>query len=103
MNKTKVMISGECQKQMQKTTRWPRGVCDGGIGSNSIQCTSRQKWVNKKCSDVKATTSKVTKSFICRGRLNPVTTNQFRSLKCRYWYEWKSDKFCYLGDMFSVD
>jgi len=25
MNKTKVMISGECQKVRQKAVRWPRG------------------------------------------------------------------------------
>jgi len=37
MNKTKVMISGECQKPMQKTARWPCGVCGRGVGSNSIQ------------------------------------------------------------------
>jgi len=40
MNKTKVMISGGCQKPMQKAARWPCGVCGGGVGSNSIQCTS---------------------------------------------------------------
>ena len=27
MNKTKVMISGERQKQVRKAVRWPRGVC----------------------------------------------------------------------------
>jgi len=26
MNKTKVMISGECQKVTQKAVRWPCGV-----------------------------------------------------------------------------
>jgi len=49
MNKTKVMISGECQKPMQKAARWPCGVCGRGVDSNSIQCTSCQKWVHKKC------------------------------------------------------
>jgi len=34
MNKTKVMISGECRKQMQKATRWPCGVCGRGVGTN---------------------------------------------------------------------
>ena len=38
MNKAKVMISGEPQKVMQKTVRWPCGV--SGVGNNSIQCTS---------------------------------------------------------------
>jgi len=50
MNKTKVMISGEHQKPVQKTARWPCGVCGRGVGNNSIQCTGCHKWVHKKCS-----------------------------------------------------
>jgi len=69
MNKTKVMISGERQKVRQKVVRWPCGVCSKGVGSNSLQCNSCQKWVHKKCS-----MSKVAKSFICSGCLNPVTS-----------------------------
>jgi len=41
MNKTKVMISGECQKLMQKAATCPCGVCDRGVGSK--ECTSCQK------------------------------------------------------------
>jgi len=48
MNKTKVMISAECHKPVQKAARWPCGVCGRGVGSNSIQCTSCHKWVHKK-------------------------------------------------------
>ena len=44
MNKTKVMISGERQKPVQKAARCPCGVCGRGVGSNSIQCTSCHKW-----------------------------------------------------------
>ena len=73
MNKTKVMISGECQMVRQKDVRWPCGVCSKGVGSNSIQCTSCQKWVHKKHSGIKGSMSKVAKSFICEGCLNPVT------------------------------
>jgi len=57
-NKTKVMISGERQKIMQKAARQPCGFCHRGVGSNSIQCTSCQKWVHKKCSDIKDSMSK---------------------------------------------
>ena len=74
MNKTKVMISGEHQKVRQKAVRRPCGVCSKGVGSNSLQCTSCQKWVHKKCSGIKGSMSKVVKSFICRGCLNPVTS-----------------------------
>ena len=41
-NKTKVMISGEEQKVMQKVARWPCGVSGTGIGNNSIQYTRCQ-------------------------------------------------------------
>jgi len=43
MNKTKVMISGQRQKQVQKAVRWPCGVCGRGVGNNSIQCISCEK------------------------------------------------------------
>jgi len=56
MNKTKVMISGECQKRVQKAASWPCGVCGGGVGSNSIQCTTCQKWVHNKCSGINGST-----------------------------------------------
>ena len=72
MNKTKVMISGERQKPVQKAARWPCGVCGRGIGSNSIQCTSCYNWVHKKCSGIKRSMYKVMRSFICRGCSNPV-------------------------------
>jgi len=47
MSKTKLMISGEHQKVRQKAVRWPCRVCSKGVGSNSIQCSSCQKWVHK--------------------------------------------------------
>jgi len=81
MNKNKVMISGERQKVRQKAVRWPCGVCSKGVVSNSLQCTSCQKWVHKKCSGIKDSLSKVTKSFICRGCLNPVTSAGRTSLE----------------------
>jgi len=43
MNKIKVMISGKRQKVTQKAVRWPCGVCDRGVGNNSIPCTGCQK------------------------------------------------------------
>jgi len=72
MNKIKVMISGEHQNLMQKAPKWPCGVCGRGVGNNSIQCTSCQKWVPKKCS---GSMSKVMKSLICRGCLNLVSVD----------------------------
>jgi len=92
-------------KAMPKAARWPCGVCGKNVGNNSIQCTSCQKWVHKKCSGIKGSVSKVMKSFICRGCVNPVTSIGRTSvhtgvisanLELIY-------KFCYLGYMSSVD
>jgi len=74
MNKTKVLISGERQKVMQKAARWPCGVGGRGVHNISMQCTSCQKWVHKKCSGIKGSMSKVKKSFICRGCVNTLIT-----------------------------
>jgi len=68
------MINGERLKVRQKAVRWPCGVCSKGVGSSSIQCTTCQKWVHKQCSEIKGSMSKVMKSFICRGCVNPVTS-----------------------------
>jgi len=47
VNKTKVITSGECQKVTQTAVRWPCSACGRGIGNNSIQYTSCQKWVHR--------------------------------------------------------
>ena len=98
MNKTKVMISGERQKMRQKAVRWPCGVCSKCVGSNSLQCTSCQKWVHKQCSGIKGNMTKVAKSFICRGCLNPVTSADRTSVVIGASEKLELvDKFCYLG------
>jgi len=100
----KVMISGEHQKVRQKAVRRPCGVCSKGVGSNSIQCNSCQKWVHKKCSGIKGSMSKVAKSFICSCCLNPVTSAGHTSVDIGASAKLKLvDKFCYPGDMLSVD
>ena len=71
INKTKVMISGE----WQKAVRWPCGVSGRAIGNNSIQCTSCQKCIHRKCSGIQVSMYKMMKTFVCtcRGCLNPLT------------------------------
>jgi len=99
MNKTKVMISGERQKLLQKAAKWPCGVCGRGVGS--ISC---HKWVYKKCSGIKESMYKVMRSFICRGYSNPVISTGHTSVDIGASANLEvMDKFCYLGDMLSVD
>jgi len=106
MNKTKVMIRGECQKPLQKAAKWPCGVCGRCVGSNSLHCTSCQKWVHKKCSGtrVACTNYKVMNLFICQGCSNPVISTGHTSVDIGASANLEVvDKFCYLGDMLSVD
>jgi len=89
---------------MQKAVRRPRDVCCRGVGSNSIQYTSCQKWADTKCSGIKGSMSKVMKSFICRGCLNTVTRTGCTSVDIGASANLELvDKLYYLGDMFSVD
>ena len=104
MNKTKVMISAERQKPVQKAARRPCGVCGRDVGSNSIQCTNCQNWVHKKCCGMKGSVYKVMKSFICTGSSNPVISTGHTSVDIGESANLAVvDKFCYLGDMLSVD
>jgi len=104
MNKTKVLISGECKKLMQKAARWPCGVCDRGVGGKSIQCISCQKYLHKKCNGIKHSMSKVMKSFVCRGCMNPVTSTGRTSIDIGASANLELvDNFCYLGDLLNVD
>jgi len=106
MNKTKVMINGERQMVRQKDVRWPCGVCSKGVSGNSIQCSSYQKRVrvHKKCSGIQGSMSKVAKSFICRSYVNPVTSAGHTSVDIGSSARLELvHKFCYLGDMLSVD
>ena len=104
MNKTNFMISGERQKPVQKAARWSYGVCSRGVGSNSTQFTSCWKWVHKKCSGIKGSLCKVMKSFICRGCSNLVISTGHTSVDIGVSANLELvGKFCYLGDMLSVD
>jgi len=66
-NKTKVMISGgSCKTVQTEYCNMPHGrsVCDRGVERNSKQNTTCQKWLNKKCSGIKASMFKANKSVV---------------------------------------
>ena len=89
---------------MQKAARWPCSVFGRGVGSNSIQRTTSQKWVHKMCSGIKGSMYKVMKSFICRGCSSPVISTGHTSVDIGASANLEVlDKFCYLGGMLSVD
>ena len=101
MGKTKVM---KCQVgigSVKKAGEYPCGVCQKGVGSNSIMCTSCNAWCHKRCSGISGKLQKVT-GFRCqtcvfgkRARvemMQEVALGTEGKLEC-------VDKFRYLGDM----
>jgi len=79
-------------------------VSGRGVGNNSIQCTSCKKCVHRKCSGIKGSMYKFMKSFICIGCVNPVTGTRRTSVDIGSDVNLELvDKFCYFGDMLSVD
>ena len=55
--------------------------------------------LHKKCTGIKDSMTKVAKSFICRGCLNPVTSARRASVDIGASAKLELvDKFCYLGD-----
>ena len=68
MEKTKVMEIGEEQSnsKVKPKCEWPCGVCDGGVGSNSILCIKCNRWVHGRCSGIKGSLKKFDGAFICR-------------------------------------
>ena len=104
MAKTKVMRCRDGAGQVVKSGKYPCGVCNKGVGANSIQCTSCQAWVHKKCSKIKGKLKPV--SDYCCGKCtggNPgrpdvlpqISLGAGQNLDC-------VDKFCYLGDMIAA-
>jgi len=89
---------------MQQSVDWPCGVCGRGVGNNSIQCTSCQKWVHRKCSGVKGSMYKVRKKFVCRGCVNPVTSTGCTSVHTGVNVNLELvNTFSYLGDMLGIE
>jgi hypothetical protein len=76
MGKTKVMRCGVDAGQVQKSGKYPCGVCSKGVGLNSIQCTTCKAWVHKKCSGVKGSLEHVSqyRCVKCTGGGNPAKT-----------------------------
>ena len=50
--KTKALISGARERNVEKRGRWPCAVCRKGGGSNSILCKCCNCWVHKRCRGV---------------------------------------------------
>jgi len=102
--KTKVMISGCKERAVEKTGKWPCGVCSKGVGVNSIKCTKCQAWTHKKCSGVKGSSTSLKTPFVCKVCIAGIVDNEVDSkFKVGEDVFERVDKFCYLGDMINAN
>ena len=107
MAKTKVMVCGQGHQRSQVSgkVKWPCGVCDAGVGKNSLLCVGCNKWVHKRCSGLKGKLDNFKDTFKCRrcvgGEERPnkdevqdgnLVIGDGEVLE-------KVEKFCYLGDV----
>jgi hypothetical protein len=104
LGKTKVMRCQVKTGQVDKSGKFPCAVCNKGVGSNSIQCTSCSAWVHGKCSGiaVRSISKEDIAKFCCKkcvdgnpaqiDVVNEISLGPQEKLEC-------VDKFCYLGDM----
>ena len=53
VSKTKIMIRGKNMHSLRDSGKHPCGVCQKGVGSNSILCCGCQLWIHRKCSGIK--------------------------------------------------
>jgi len=100
VGKTRVVVSGECRRVARRVVEWPCGVCGEGVGGDSLQCTSCQKWVHGRCSGMGGSMLRVARSFVCRGCVGPVTSAGCTGVDVGASAGLKLvDRFCYLGGM----
>ena len=53
MGKTKILVSGLDFDLLKKFGKDPCGVCQKGVGSNTIFCGGCLCWIHKKCNGIK--------------------------------------------------
>jgi hypothetical protein len=106
LGKTKVMICRAGGGVQEPCGRNPCGVCNKGVGRNSITCNGCKKWVHGACSGVKGSLEKVEKVFKCsvclgqrKGRMEG-TAEDVKAVELTQGINVEVvHKFCYLGDM----
>ena len=104
VNKTKVMVSGWKEGAVEKSGKWPCGVCGKGVGRNSIKCTNCLSWIHQKCSGVHGSLSSSEATFKCKSCVKgQVDNDSCCELTIGADKFERVGKFCYLGDVINAD
>jgi hypothetical protein len=103
LEKTKVMRCCDGGGRTMPSGKFPCGVCEKGVGVNSIRCEGCRRWVHKGCSKIKGNLKEGMK-FECAACLNQV--KKTKSERDRKYVELMQgvklevvSDFCYLGDV----
>ena len=100
MGKTKVLVSSYNTQPQAHTTKWPCGVCNIGVGNNSILCHCCKHWIHRRCSGIQGRIRPDPnfKCKTCRGT-NVAATQVIQEVILGGQSLEIVKNFCYLGDM----
>jgi hypothetical protein len=104
VGKTKVMRCQVGSGKVVKSGKWPCGVCGKGVGRNSVECATCEKWIHMKCTNLKRKL-KAGIRFECAECILRVTGGAVAEFKDEEIVLTQDSKlemvssFCYLGDM----
>ena len=105
MGKTKIMESGIKLDVLKKFEKYPCGVCLTGVGStNAFLCDGCERWVHKKCSDIKGRLlpDSVFRCARCLGLPGLFVERQSLEIEVGNEKLEVVSGFCYFGDMLSA-
>ena len=81
IGKTKIKKSGTNEGPVFVSGKYSCGVCNKGVGRNSIYCSFYNHWVHKRCSGLKGGLT-ITPSFKCHSCLHlPENRNEAHKIK----------------------
>ena len=98
MKKTKVLYSRYVVSQKEKS-RFLCGVCNAGVGRNSILCNKCTQWIHHKCTNIKVLREDPSfKCKKCRNEVVPVGDKRPEKVEIGGDTLDVVKSFCYLGD-----
>ena len=98
MGKTKIMVSGLDLDRLNKFGKDPCGVCQKGVGSNTISCCGCLCWIHKKCNGIKGPLlpNPDFRCARCLGTARPIDERTVKGVKLDEEKREAVSEFCYL-------
>ena len=100
VGKTKILVSAPNATKPVDSSKFPCGVCNKGVGNNSIKCNFCSFWVHKCCTNIKGPL-KPAPNFKCKkcsDEVSNATVPDIEPVIINGEEIEKVSSFCYLGD-----